>query len=88
MVASASGAASRSMVRVTRSAGRSTPAVTSRSISGYAWAGMPWLPSSSSSYAITRSIGSAGRPCAAGSSPTCTCRPRRRRPSIDATQVA
>ena len=40
---------------------------------------MPWLPSTSSSRATTRSIGTSGRPCAAGSSPTCTCRPRGRR---------
>src|SRR2546423_1237718 len=49
---------------------------------------MPWLPSSSSPSPMTRSSGSAGRPPAAGSRPTWTCRPRRRRLSTDATQVS
>jgi hypothetical protein len=40
---------------------------------------MPWLPSTCSSLAMTTSMGTAGRPCAGGSSPTCTCRPRGRR---------
>src|SRR5918998_291971 len=48
---------------------------------------MPWLPSTCSSRATTRSIGTAGRPCAGGSSPTCTCRPRGRSDRIEFSQV-
>ena len=48
---------------------------------------MPWLPSTCSSRAITRSIGTSGRPCAGGSRPTCTCRPRGRRLRIEFVQV-
>ena len=40
---------------------------------------MPWLPSRSSSQAITRAIGTRGWPSTGGSSPTWTWRPRRRR---------
>ena len=48
---------------------------------------MPWLPSTCSSSPITRSIGTSGRPCAGGSRPTCTCRPRGRRHRIEFAQV-
>jgi hypothetical protein len=49
MATSAAGAASRVISVVTRSARRSAPDATRAIMSGYAWAGMPWLPMTCSS---------------------------------------
>ena len=49
---------------------------------------MPWLPTTSSSQAMSRLIGATGNVASSVNKPTCTCRPRLRSERIEFAKVA